>query len=96
MMTEEEATTKWCPFANVANRAGNAAVGNRLNDGVGAPVGTECIGSVCMAWRTANKKLGHSLSYHLETKSRAEAERDFAHFHRAEPLVGYCGLAGKP
>lgn len=34
-MTEEEAKTKWCPFAR---------------DVDGAPT-TNCIGSACMAWR---------------------------------------------
>lgn len=39
-MTEDEAKTKWCPFARVVDSA-------RGTDGEGA----RCIGSACMAWR---------------------------------------------
>ena len=51
-MTEEEAKTKWCPFARLLGvhhdlRAVTSI--NRMKDGI--PQETYCIGSACMAWR---------------------------------------------
>ena len=80
MMTEEEAKTKWCPFAR--DIMGNG--GNRMAYGGGEEDGPDnddcavqyaaemasmhpCIGSFCAAWRWVPR----------------------------EPS-GYCGLAGKP
>lgn len=48
-MTEEEAKTKWCPFARVDSTAAN-----RPNPGPNCDVTAgwpPCIGSACMAWR---------------------------------------------
>lgn len=62
-MTEDEAKTKWCPFARMLSHiysqdgAGRTFEGgysyNRSPDhGEGyLPTGAKCIGSACMAWR---------------------------------------------
>lgn len=44
-MTEDEAKTKWCPFARVSY--GKYSCNRSDHD---SPVG-KCIGSKCMAWR---------------------------------------------
>lgn len=58
-MTEDEAKTKWCPFARVGfyspatmhYPAEHALLGNReAADGALQPASL-CIGSACMAWR---------------------------------------------
>lgn len=62
-MTEDEAKTKWCPFAQTVISDGNA--GNRLSYGtprfsVGEiTADTRCLGSGCMAWRWQNRTDGH-------------------------------------
>lgn len=51
-MTEDEAKTKWCPFARVVS---NGMVANRdnANDGLVTSVDDQsrCIGSDCGVWR---------------------------------------------
>jgi hypothetical protein len=82
-MTEEEAKTKWCPFARERAKQGMPdGGGNRIPYGCAddGPVEADyiretamsfpCIGSACMAWRRMNLPDGDK------------------HF--------YCGLAGKP
>lgn len=86
-MTEEEAKTKWCPFARLVVAAqldnqGNPMVSqpqttfNRIavsgKDGPWTPHQGRCIGSACMAWRIQ--------SYDGATDTQE----------------GYCGLAGRP
>lgn len=44
-MTEEEAKTKWCPFAHMFSSSGSF---NRNQ--FDSPM-TRCIGSQCMVWR---------------------------------------------
>ena len=50
-MTEEEAKTKWCPFARAQTADTDAApaVNRTLRGGI--DLGCHCIGSACMAWR---------------------------------------------
>jgi hypothetical protein len=54
-LTEDEAKTKWCPFARVALRNKEGAVSTAFNrqensKNEASAVGL-CIGSACMAWR---------------------------------------------
>ena len=98
-MTEEEAQTKWCPFANVieSGKQGTTRARNRvvqLSDGGELPVlladnlaGARCIGAYCMAWRTAYREVRES--------EMPPGPRDAS----VVPVVetgGYCGLAGRP
>ncbi len=59
-MTEDEATTKWCPMARVMNKTG-AGGGNRWDlattelYGAPRPSGCACFASACMMWRWAEK-----------------------------------------
>lgn len=46
-MTEEEAKTKWCPFARPVAWGG----GNRGHVSGADIEDAQCIGSACMAWR---------------------------------------------
>ena len=80
-MTEDEAKTKWCPFARVYNLSieGHHGAYNRVvigdeedafdstNDAEG-----KCVASQCMAWRIFPGRVGEFES------------------------PGYCGLAGRP
>jgi len=55
-MTENEAKTKWCPFARtvIAARGGNGSPAqNRVQEAAtGKDVSLEkCLGAACMAWR---------------------------------------------
>ena len=54
MLTEDEAKTKWCPFARVGGGQGmDGASYNRVEHHGGDISHTvaQCIGSACMAWR---------------------------------------------
>ena len=85
-MTEEEAKTKWCPFARVitVHTAEGMIVGpgNRTEicgeDHFTKPMGSFCIGSACMAWRWDENE---PVPFTDETQP---------------PNGGYCGLAGQP
>lgn len=91
-MTEQEAKTKWCPFARVAEpqRFGSqsemapVAAVNRGSDALSNhswQPNAMCIGSACMAWRRVYEQDKSAVAYGYETAV-------------AEPR-GYCGLAGK-
>jgi hypothetical protein len=86
-MTEEEARTKWCPYARVIMdwSEKHPVAGPFNRDRLIADSGNEedhisqalCIGSACMAWRCDRPE-----------DWSAEMWTPTAH--------GYCGLAGKP
>ena len=92
-MTEDEAKTKWCPFARVIApiTAPDAEMvwttGNRVSipEQLGTissgdpmnPDAAHCIGSACMAWRWSRPPAGPDT---------------FRSQHI--PGVGFCGLAG--
>lgn len=92
-MTEQEAKTKWCPFARIPSHISGAAnvpplAINRLSrpDSQAAAfpfAGLTCIGSACMAWRwneqTAARKGTDIAAYSVSSEDR-----------------GFCGLAGRP
>ena len=88
MHTEEEAKTKWCPFTRItsgegewhSNRPAYAEVHEKNFD--------RCIGSACMAWRV-----------HGEDKQAAKAADDkfkLTGERMLVPVLGFCGLAGRP
>ena len=55
-----------------------------------------CLGSACMAWRD-NRVPAHGLAYHLRiADSEDDARRSLETWCAANPIHGYCGLAGKP
>jgi hypothetical protein len=96
-MTEDEAKTKWCPFARGIIEHG----GNRMAYGAGEPAlpdeaqveyGAEmadlfpCIGSACMAWRWRYEQTNKPP---LGQASWPQVEPIYA---RTEQ--GFCGLAG--
>lgn len=90
-MTEDQAKTKWCPFARVnngqgynANRDWEARADSPFNKR------SRCIASACMAWRwnepwTSQTEEGHGGDLVLRLKRKP-----------GEPKLGYCGLAGPP
>lgn len=67
-MTEDEAKTKWCFQLP------------RMD----LEMGTCCVGSQCMAWRTTTM---------VEPMTGGEIGSPVGHTFS---LVGYCGLAGRP
>jgi len=81
VMTEDEARTKWCPFARVIHFHDNdhqgiaPAAGNRGCHGYPKPE-ARCIASDCMAWRWGSDV----------TVGKFKTQRENCH--------GYCGLAG--
>jgi hypothetical protein len=88
-MTEDEAKTKWCPFARYDS--GDGAPSNRWKQSLPAsepdalnPVACRCIGSACMAWRW---QPAGSMDRPTRTgPGNASVAR----------TRGYCGLAGSP
>jgi hypothetical protein len=80
-MTEEEAKTKWCPFARTMGIDGDVIMpaANRVFMFTGAnkltfphPEMCACIASKCMAWRWVISP------------------------EKAPNATGFCGLAGRP
>jgi hypothetical protein len=47
VMTEDQAQSKWCPFARMLDRTGSAG----YNRGPDPALWTKCVASQCMAWR---------------------------------------------
>ena len=83
-MTEEDAKTKWCPFARYTSPddtgSANRWNGYTFHDPNGAV--TACIASKCMAWR-----------WHV----KSEIDKFLVSTDDGAPdPSGYCGLAGRP
>lgn len=89
-MTEDEAKTKWCPFARRLFDWNEETSYNRRKDDT---PGSLCIASACMAWRwfddIEDGKL-HRYTHKSEHGSSAEILKDVS-LRR-----GFCGLAGPP
>jgi hypothetical protein len=80
ILTEEEAKTRWCPFARQLMRAGDTwAPANRDRDYDDMCL---CIASQCMAWRW-NNAMSEAEFVKMATTGETKAP------------VGFCGLAGK-
>jgi len=96
-MTEEEARTRWCPFA--ASRTVTFPVSATDNKTISAHLAgsepdTTCIGSACMAWRGVSLPKGRAMTPQGEIVSTAAAKR-FG-WTVTTHGDGYCGLAGAP
>lgn len=96
-MTEQEAKTKWCPFARerpaqgMPDGGGNRTPYGSPEDGPVADDYTReqamlfpCIGSACMAWRQ-DKEATAARMKELAPESSVAINGHF-----------FCGLAGKP
>ena len=107
-MTEQEAKTKWCPFARVTWQT-DATSWNRVQDGAGnVDEGTgnacKCLGSDCMAWRATKgdeEPLIEAVRrYRNENGASLKDAKEYVETHpeyrRGTPDGGFCGLAGKP
>lgn len=87
-MTEQEAKTKWCPFARVGSETtGLGSINRDMRKGP-AFDGAQCIGSGCMAWRKSG-------AAKVENRKGQLVDRDIDGTGRWH-YDGYCGLAGKP
>lgn len=92
-MTEDEAKSRWCPFARVVDTARGA-------DGEGA----RCIGSACMAWRAGPEALAVLNIIENVQDGRSgrlvaagyELDEHGLYWRKPLPPGGYCGLAGRP
>lgn len=102
-MTEEEAKTKWCPFARslIALReveSQNVAGGTSANRWNGISTNTppvsdipKCIGSACMAWRERKQWRWTDVN-----PPEWQDGHEPAHHLKENGLEFFCGLAGKP
>ena len=86
MLTEEEAKTKWCPFARQSDEGTGAY--NRYQD-MTMPPSCLCIASACMAWRWIdepylNETQRNQLIENMPILGIIEVKRE----------RGFCGLAG--
>lgn len=87
VVTEIEATQKWCPQARIGDGGYNAIAeplkGNHT---------TRCVGSSCMMWRwdTTRKCIQE------QSISRASYRPSLYVDLPKEQWTGYCGMGGKP
>lgn len=103
-MTEQDAKTKWCPFARCAPEGWN-------RDADGGRECGRCIGSACMAWRWDGDKTDGGpvreevikpqekfpdepvgFRWRIGHQDKGDVGRPIGLFAR----IGFCGLAGKP
>ena len=82
-MTEDEAKTKWCPYARLVSGGGagfNRAAPPDIDAAPMISVAVCCIASECMAWRWEPSDGDMARQY-----NNPNADRH-----------GFCGLAGRP
>lgn len=82
-ITEEQAKTKWCPFARVYHGTLDSPAYNRRHDDE-LPSRASCLGSDCMAWRWDHP---------------SQQPSGIGYASNGTPDVnglGHCGLAGAP
>jgi hypothetical protein len=104
-VTEEEAKTKWCPFARGMNdNGGNRIAYGSADDGpveddytTDAAMKFPCIGSACMAFRRET-----TLQYDIAKEQpsgdgwRASSGALWPWVREIDMNRVFCGLAGKP
>lgn len=93
-MTEDEAKTKWCPFARTAYIAINKDTGQAIaaisvNRGLDLQPSERacCIASACMAWRWTDQ--------YTDTRTGTTATLG-SYPPGVLDGTGFCGLAGAP
>lgn len=104
-MTEDEAKTKWCPFARslvVMREKGTETIlssvtANRWTGNVAHTPSPEtqprCLGSDCMAWRW---EVNHDGTFNMMLSGPTlEVEERVPNFVQSA-TEGFCGLAGAP
>ena len=106
-MTEDEAKTKWCPFArpgSVRPEECGEVRGNRMMQGE-VDTGALCVASACMSWRWSEAKRTAAFLEAVQAHMQASAKPNFNTAVQAvydetggkfERVEGYCGLAGSP
>ncbi len=83
-MTEDQARTKWCPFARqmVSINQGQSPIALASANRFDGDQVAMCLGSGCMAWR--------------ETEGARSGAWVGGEQDPPRPARGYCGLAGAP
>lgn len=104
-MTEEEAKTKWCPFARTktlkfSTDDGGVASANRDFDGLPIDHLHTCMASACMAWRrqfwSAEDRARMIVDRQKLKGDTRDAALSWVNQLEEEAAEGYCGLAGAP
>lgn len=94
-MTEDEAKTKWCPFASsrvLVWKKGPAEIINAVMSPETVAPTTLCIGSACMAWRAVFKECW----FDATGKPVVDGSMYAGATTRLVANGGFCGLAGAP
>ncbi len=103
-MTEDEAKTKWCPFANQGAVSAFRIISAQ---GTGSGAHTLCIGSACMVWRDRSPEPMDLVAIHVDPTDPSHGlmtvHRESAQINKwpilSDPVpagTGFCGLAGAP
>lgn len=110
MLTEEEASKKWCPFARMVGaldsdcgsdfprNEGVLSGWNRRSDHLGGTPAPRCVASQCAAWRWGQKPNPDwkQPSFGFQMGMPWPDPRTEPPLYVADETRGYCGLAGRP